>query len=307
MAAQGTNDKFLARMDALMTQNPWNPRLFPFAAYIVFLFISDQLAELVDPRTVPLTYTLQCGIVGWLLWRYRKLLPELTLSFHWLAVPVGVIVFAAWILLGWLMAGEFSLRWEALMQGEPLARIDYEALDRDVPPLATTEAHRLETMLETSPAIGWATLILRLLGMSIVVPLFEELFIRSLMLRSLHTWRLTKIGLGQIAQDMPALGDWIDSSERGDRLNRYPPIFSRQFLATPLGRLSLFGVFASTFIFTLSHGIRDWPGCVVCGVAYCLILAATRHKGLGPVCWAHGITNALLWVYTVQAGDWQFL
>ena len=46
---------------------------------------------------------------------------------------------------------------------------------------------------------------------------------------------------------------------------------------------------------------------VVCGVAYCLLLMVTRKKGLGPVIWAHGITNALLWVYTIQTDVWRFL
>ena len=45
----------------------------------------------------------------------------------------------------------------------------------------------------------------------------------------------------------------------------------------------------------------------MCALAYCLLLSVTRAKGLGPVCWAHGITNALLWGYTVYYGNWQFL
>lgn len=308
MVEQAGRRTFLEWMDSWMAENPWNPRIAPFAVYIVFLFISDQLAEHIDPRTVPLTYAIQCGLVLWLLWRYRKLLPELTLSFHWLAIPVGVGVLIAWILVGWAMAGEFGMRWDALVErGEFLGRIDYTALNREAPWLAVEEPHRLETMLKTSKDIAWTTLILRLLGMSLVVPLFEELFIRSLMLRSLHTWRLTKIGLMQLAQDMPAVGDWIDGSSKADKIDRYPPIFGRQFLATPLGQLSVFGVAASTFIFTVNHAVRDYPGCILCGIAYCLILAATRRRGLGPVCWAHGITNALLWWYTIATGDWQFL
>jgi len=86
-----------------------------------------------------------------------------------------------------------------------------------------------------------------------------------------------------------------------------PLMFTREFNRTPFGVLSVFGVIASTFVFMLSHFPRDWPGIWVCGVAYCLLLAATRHKGLGPVVWAHGITNALLWVYTLNTGNWQFL
>jgi hypothetical protein len=42
-------------------------------------------------------------------------------------------------------------------------------------------------------------------------------------------------------------------------------------------------------------------------VIYCLVLAATRARGLGPVVWTHGITNAALWAYTLYTDDWRFL
>jgi hypothetical protein len=32
-----------------------------------------------------------------------------------------------------------------------------------------------------------------------------------------------------------------------------------------------------------------------------------RQMGLGPVIWAHGLTNAALWGYTLYTGDWRFL
>jgi hypothetical protein len=218
---------------------------------------------------------------------------------------VGVGVLVAWNLLGWLMAGEFAVRWEALMEGRFLGRIVYE--EDAAGHFATTEPHKLETFLDESPAFAWPALILRLLGMSIVVPLFEELFIRSLMLRGLHRARTTGIGLVQMAQDIPVIGDWVSGTALGEQAEQHPPVFGRQFLQTPLGQLSVFGVCASTFVFTISHIMRDWPGCIACGLAYCFLLAATRHKGLGPVVWAHGITNALLWAYTLGTGDWQFM
>jgi len=265
-----------------MSVNPWHPRFLPFFVYVGCLPIITYLRDEWSPFAYPVAYTIQCGIVVWLLWRYRKLLPELTLSFHWLAVPVGVGVAVAWLGLGHWMTNAFPDRF--------------------------TDESSFNFFTEMGITVGWGAFVLRLLGMSIVVPLFEELFIRSLILRSFHRFRPTMIGLFQIVQDLPLVGEWLMHTPLGNRIGHHTsPIFGPQFLKTPLGVLSLFGVVASTFVFTIHHTLRDWPGCVMCGVAYCLLLAATRHKGLGPVCWAHGITNALLWAYTLQTGDWQFL
>jgi len=286
-----------------MAAHPWHPRVVPFFVYIAMLALIGG-ADKLEPRLHPPLYAIQCVLVVWLLWRYRKLTPELTVKFHWLAMPVGVFVAVAWIALGWLMAGEFSVRWNALASGG-LPMVDYP--DGAVPRFATDDS-AYDTFFETMGVqLGWVTLALRLVGMSLVVPLFEELFIRSLMLRSLSDPRKTKLGLQQVACDLPGVGEWYMDTPAGRRASSAEPVFGRQFLATPLGKLTLFGVAASTFVFMLSHVPRDWPGIWVCGVAYCLLLAATARRGLGPVVWAHGITNALLWVYTVWTGDWQFL
>lgn len=270
----------MQRVDRWAAENPWHPRFLPFLAYVGLLPLIGALRDR-WPATYPVAYTLQCALVIWLLWRFRHLLPELTLSFHWLAVPVGVFVAGAWIWLGQWMVDTYPARF------------------------ADQQPYNFFEQMGTT--VGWAAFSLRLAGMAIVVPLFEELFIRSLILRSLHRFKTTAIGTVQIIQDLPLLGEWVMHTSLGHRADRHPPVFGPQFLRTPLGALSVFGVTASTLVFTAHHTTRDWPGCVVCAVAYCLLLAATRHKGLGPTCWAHGITNALLWGYTLYTGDWQFL
>jgi len=299
-------DSSLAALDRWVASHPWHPRVLPFFVYIALLAVIGFAQDLDARLYVPL-YAIQCSLVAWLLWRYRRLTPELTLRFHWLAVPVGVFVAVAWIALGWAMAGEFDVRWSALVRGEPVGMIDYP--DDAVPRFATdaTELRPFWHDAEMGPALGTAAFVLRLLGMSLIVPIFEELFIRSLMLRSLSDPRQTWIGLQQVFADIPGIGDWFMRTDAGARAIAHDPPFTRMFLATPLGKLTAFGVIASTFVFMLSHLMRDWPGIWVCGVAYCLLLAATANRGLGPVIWAHGLTNALLWAYTAWTGDWQFL
>ncbi len=269
----------LARLDAWMADHPWHPRIIPFVVYLSFLALILPARDW-HPLTYPLLYSLQCGLVLYLLWRYRRLLPELTLSFHWLAVPVGVGVCVAWVVIG---------KWMVSLAPNDLGDPGYDFFEK------------------MNPTLAWTSVSLRLLGMSIVVPMFEELFIRSLCLRSFHRFRRTGVGVLHLLMDLPLLGEWLIHTNWGKRAGRHPPVFGPVFEKTPLGALSLFGVAASTFVFMMSHANRDKPAAIVCGVAYCLLLWATRKKGLGPVIWAHGITNALLWAYTLAYADWRFL
>jgi hypothetical protein len=274
-----------------MAENPWHPRFLPYVLYVAMLTLAISLRRYGGVWFL-LVYTLTCAAVAWLLWRDRRLTPELNLRFHWLAVPTGVGVFAVWIALGLWMARAFPQRFS----GEGW---DYFG--------------------KMDPRLAWALLAVKLMGMAAIVPLFEELFARSLLLRSLHRFRRTAIGVVQFVQDIPVLGEWVMRTSLGARAGRHAPVFGPEFEAHPLGALSVFGVCASTLIFMFGHVQRDWPGAIVCGLAYCLLLAATNRSadtraghagrsglGLGPVIWAHAITNALLWAYTVQTRDWRF-
>jgi hypothetical protein len=300
----------LERLDSWMASATWHPRIVPMAVYLLFLLpITTLMPDYL--WLYPPLYVIQCSIVGWLLWRYRRLLPELTLSFHWLVLPTAITVTVSWIALGWLMAGEWALRWDAIVAGQPLGFIDYA--DQGLTPgyLAVTDENFLKTM-QAQPWLYGLSLGLRLLGMAMLVPLFEELFIRSLCLRALHRARETGVGLLQVLHDMPVVGDWFMHTERGRLAAAQPSMFVKQFSETPLGALTVFGVVASTFIFTVNHTIRDWPGCIVCALVWCALLWYTnrpgkKQLGLGPIIWSHGLCNALLWAYTIYTDDWQFL
>lgn len=282
-----TPSRPLAAFDAWMASNPWHPRLVPFLVYVLWIPVI-QGASGWAPPAYPFLYVMQLAMVVWLLWRYRGLLPELTLRFHWLAVPVGVALCAAWIALGYMMIHLAPMRFGAGDEPHLFARMD-----------------------EVSGPLLHVSLMLRLMGMALLVPMFEELFIRSACLRGLHSRRKTWIGLMQVLSELPIVGDWFAETRYGRRIERYPPMFTHQLRRWPVGRLSVFGVFASTLIFMLHHVPRDWAGCVVCGVAWCALVWWTNRgalrMGLGPVIWSHGITNALLWAWCVTMGDWQFI
>ena len=158
-----------------------------------------------------------------------------------------------------------------------------------------------------SPPWRYVSLTLELIGIAVVVPLLEEPFVRSFVLRALHRARPTALAAVQIAQDLPFVGSWLKRTSLGREADRAGRVLAEQFDATGLGKLSIFGVTVSTAVFVLYHVQRDWPAAIVCALAYCFLLAATRHKGLGPVIWAHGITNAVLFAYCLWTDDWQFL
>ena len=336
-ASAAAPDAPLAGMDAWMADSPWHARVIPFFVYIVLLTVLMFLPEAAAPLK-PFIYTAQCGVVVWLLWRYRKLTPELTASFHWLAVPTGVGLLVAWVVLGYAMGGELGHRWATLTQGDwigafgpyPYDTLGQEpnrfgpALNAELQP----EPHELQALTAEHPVIGWLGMGLRLLGMSLVVPFFEELFIRSGMLRGLQNARPTFRGLAQFATDLPVIGEPLERSAWGKKLTAEPPALAGQLRDTPVGAITFFAIVASTIVFMLSHGMRDWPGCIACGVVWCWLVWWTNRPrkklgetwasitaesggrgrcGLGPVIWSHGITNALLWGYTVAFGDWRFL
>jgi membrane protease YdiL (CAAX protease family) len=297
------------RLDAWLKLSDWHPRALPYLAYVGLLTAVVQLRAW-EPLTYPLAYAAQCAITLWLLYKARPLLPELTLSFHWLSLPVGLAVAAGWIALGWALAGEWDHRWSLLLQGRVTGDLPFEQLglsrtpwsrDPSAPPADFRHAAQMGLV------VGWVALTLRLVGMSIVVPLCEELFMRSLLLRGLGDRRRLKTGLLQLAQDLPGVGDFILHRPAARRAAAEPPAFEASFQALPLGFVTACGFTCSTLAFMLMHSTRDWPGCLLCSAAYCALLAFTRRQGLGPVIWAHGVTNACLWLYSVGTGDWQFM
>lgn len=323
----------LGWLDAWMADSPWHPRVVPFFCWILFLAVTTFLPESLAAAQ-PAVYLLQCLATVWLLWRYRRLTPELTVSFHWLVIPSALLLTLAWIVLGFAMGGELGWRVDRLMEGQldralgayPYAELGEEP-NRFGPQLNAElvgEPHPILQLIGEHPALGYASLMLRLVGMALIVPFFEELFIRSAMLRGLQRPGPTKRGLLQLASDLPLIGELIHDRPSVRAAAAKPPAFTAQLKATPVGRITVFAVAASTLVFMLSHAPRDWPGCIACGVVWCLMvwwtnrpresrgetwesLPARGRLGLGPVIWSHALVNALLWGYTLQFDEWRFL
>ncbi|MFI4860537.1 MAG: type II CAAX prenyl endopeptidase Rce1 family protein [Phycisphaerales bacterium JB063] len=314
----------LAKLDAWMAQSMWHPRLVPFFVYILGLMATGYL---ITPFPVirPAVYAGVVAVICFLLWRYRKLLPELNIRFHWLAIPTGVGLLFAWVYLGY-----WTNQAAAAAQGTPvLGPLAEFFVGGSNPQSVADEANRtMHAFQRGQEHYGdvwfWITMVLRLLGMTLVVPLFEELFVRSAVIRATISRRLTWRGILQVLHDLPLIGDYVSNTKQGQAADAAPPAFTEQLTTTPVGRISAFSVAASTLVFMLSHMPRDWAGCIACGVVWGVMVWWTNRPrpgkgetwenlpeggrtGLGPVVWSHGITNALLWAWTLHYGDWQFL
>jgi membrane protease YdiL (CAAX protease family) len=279
----------LARLDRWMASSPFWPRLVPFMAFVLFL-MPIGAAYAWNPCTYPFMLAMQAAIVVALLWRYRAMTPEITFKLHGSAIVAGVLGAVAWIGLG-------------------LITVDL------IPALATEPDNFFVDMApyEGGEAWAWASLIARLLVTAMIVPVFEELFFRSALLRSMQRWKPTQMATIQLLDDLPVIGDLTMRTKLSKESDAWDRPLEKSFHATPLGRVTLFAVVANVVLWCpLSHGVRDWPGTIACGLLYIGVCWYTnargdRRMGLGPVIWAHGITNALLVVYTLRFDDWQFL
>jgi len=293
-----------------MASNPWHVRAAPFFVYMIGILLGQLvytgafgLPEL--PVLIPVVYTAQVGIVVFLLVRYRRLLPELNARFHWLALPTGIGLLYAWVYLGYATNWLSYQAQDVPVLGDVMAAL--VSVDPADPLNKASEHELLSGKTTLGDAWFWTTMSLRLLGMSLVVPFFEELWVRSAVLRGTFSAARTKTAILQLASDLPIIGE---------------PMFTLQLEQTPVGQVSFFAIFMSTLVFMLAHGRRDYLGCIACGLVWCWLVWFTNRPrkgetwedqpvggrvGLGPIIWSHGITNAALWAWTLYYGDWQFL
>lgn len=144
----------------IFEQHSWY-RIAPFGVYVLFMLLEDVLLVLLgwDVNEVRLLYAAKITVVASLLWWFRSTYIELqwptgSTTRTWIiAIATGIAVLIAWINLtaDWMMMGE-SISFDPSENGE----------------------------------IDWLLVVIRLIGAVLVVPLMEELFWRSFLLRWLH-------------------------------------------------------------------------------------------------------------------------
>jgi len=127
--------------------------------------------------------------------------------------------------------------------------------------------------------------VLRLLAASLVVPVFEEMFIRGYILRAALQWDISRKSLGVRA----ALDKMLDHDSVGD--------------VAP-GAWSIMAVAISTLAFTVGHTTPEWPA----AIAYSLLMSFLWiiRKDLLSCMVAHGVTNLTLALFVYYSGYWGF-
>lgn len=162
-----------------LVSRPVIARVAPFAVYMGFLALEDGagqwFGDALDPRWL---YPVKIAAVILTLFYFRRdyteLIPRADRRAWLWGVPVGLLVFAMWINLDWGwttqsgMAHAINQAAQGLGMGAPLP----------VPDAGAGYDPR-----NAAGELDWTLVVLRIFGAALVVPVMEELFWRSFLMR----------------------------------------------------------------------------------------------------------------------------
>ena len=218
----------------------WWPYVVPYAAFMVLSEIGARLPDAADPFVLFLKPAIVLGlIVGFHMrgaypeWRGKG--AEIGLAGGMLDVLVGLALTVLWV-------APFIL----------------------VPALRPEPGGEFDPAMAGEEFVG-LILALRLFGYALVTPLFEELFIRSFVMRIADVWET-----------------------------------ERDFRDVPLAHYTARSLIVSTIVFTAGHVFWEWWVCVPWVVLSSLWFY--RRKSLSSVMLVHGVTNAALWALAIWGG-----
>ena len=158
-----------------LKQRPVFVRAAPFVVFILLTFLESRF----DGAPRYWIYLLKTVVGGWMLWQFRRFIPELRLKFSWEAVVAGVGVVVLWIGLGPLFdAIGFKSSWIV---------VKTKSASTPWNPLA----------FFSSAVLGWFFVVVRIVGSTIVVPPMEEVFFRSFLYRYIAKPEFLTVPLGQ--------------------------------------------------------------------------------------------------------------
>ena len=232
------------------------PRVLPFGLYMAFLALEALLDSasawvpfLAESRTLLSLWLYPIKIVtvlGALLygWRqYDELHDKLCTSLREAVVTLGagVVVYLAWVRMDW--------SWATLGQGAGY------------------------NPWQAGASVGALLAAVRLCGAAVVVPIMEELFWRSFLLRFIITL-------------FPE-----------EKTNVTP-----EFTSIPLGTFTPISFVVTVVLFGSEHTL--WLAGMMAGVIYNLLLYKTHR--LWPCVLAHGVTNLILGVHVLITQEWHW-
>lgn len=125
----------------------------------------------------------------------------------------------------------------------------------------------------------------RALAASLIVPVFEEMFIRGYFLKAAWQWDMNRKN--------PAVESALNHTLDEDSVNDVPP-----------GAWSVAAIVISSIAFAAGHMPSEW----LAAVAYSLLISFlwVLRKDLLSCMVAHGVTNLSLSIYVWYSGNWGF-
>jgi uncharacterized protein len=144
--------------------SPVLARLIPFVAFALLTLVQGRFGDAAQYWI----YALKTIVAAWLLWLMRSLLPEMKWKFSWEAIAAGVAVFIAWV-----------------------------GLDGHYPMFEREGDFNPVRSYGQGSALSLIFIGVRILGSSLVVPMIEEVFYRSLLYRYIIHSQFLKIPLNR--------------------------------------------------------------------------------------------------------------
>jgi CAAX prenyl protease-like protein len=167
----------------LLLAMPEIPRVLPFVLFLVLGSLQGKLF----PGSEYWLYAVKTVLVGWMLWALRGLLAEVKWTFSWEGLAVGVVIAALWIGLSGHVPTLGDI-WDA----------GHKLITGKAPEPAKPEAPwNPVAFFGGNAALGWAFVLVRVLGRSLVVPPMEEVFYRSFFYRYIVSPKFNEVAFGQ--------------------------------------------------------------------------------------------------------------
>jgi uncharacterized protein len=138
-----------------LSASPIHARFLPF-----FIFCALTSGSLLGGDSKFWFYVLKVFVGAWIVWEMRALVPEMRWAFSWEAIVVGVAVFVIWV---------------GLDPYYPRNTLFFEDTEDSIwNPFAR---------FGDGSAMAWTLIVIRIIGMTLVVPPLEEVFYRSFLYR----------------------------------------------------------------------------------------------------------------------------
>lgn len=152
-----------------MAGSPEFARFAPLFIFVVITFVGTMMGG----NAMFWMYAVKVFLGAWLVWMMRAYVPEMRWAFSVEAVLVGVAIFAVWVGLDpFYPKNQLFFKDTADSIWNPFEKFGAES------------------------GVAWALIVIRIFGMTIIVPPLEEVFYRSLFYRYLVRVDFRAIALG---------------------------------------------------------------------------------------------------------------